>query len=81
MPMDIGKAVVATLEAVGQLFVVKSKEVHPGGLEVVNMDRIFSNTEAQVIRLTVHMPTFDSTASHDHGVAIREVITTQYFTF
>jgi len=45
MTMHIGQAVISPLKAVGQLFVVKSKEVHPGGLEVVNMDRIFGHTK------------------------------------
>lgn len=37
-PVDVGEAVVAALEAVGELFVVEPNEVHPGGLEVVNVD-------------------------------------------
>ena len=46
MSMDIGQAVVSTLEAVGQLFVIEAKQVHPCRLKVVNMDWIFGYTKA-----------------------------------
>ena len=81
MAVDIGQAVVSSLEAIGQLFVVKPKEVHPCGLEVVYMNRVFGHTKAQIIRFTVHMTTLHATSSHDHGVAIWKMITTQYFPF
>ena len=35
MAVYIGQAVVSPLEAIGQLLMIKTKEVHPGGLEVV----------------------------------------------
>ena len=81
MAMYIGQAVVSPLEAIGQLLMIKTKEVHPGRLEVVHMDGIFSHTKAQIIRLTVDMSYLHSATGHNHGITIREVIATQYFTF
>ena len=49
MAVDIGQAVVSPLKAVGQLFVVKPKKVHPGRLEVMHVHWIFGYTEAQFI--------------------------------
>ena len=51
MSMNISQTVVSPLEAIGQLLMIKTKEVHPGGLEVVHMDRILGYTKAQIIRL------------------------------
>ena len=76
MAVDIGQAVVSPLKAIGQLLMIKTKEVHPGRLEVVHMDGIFSHTKAQIIRLTVDMPSLHSATGHNHGVAIWKMITT-----
>ena len=46
MAMDIGQAVISPLKAVSQLFVVKPKQVHPGSLEIMDMDWIFGYTKA-----------------------------------
>ena len=81
MAVDIGQAVVSPLKAIGQLLMIKTKKVHPGRLEVVHVHWIFGYTEAQIIRLTVDMPSLHSATGHNHGITIREVIATQYFTF
>ena len=81
MAVDIGQAVVSSLKAVGQLFVVKPKKVHPGRLEVMHVHWIFGYTEAQFIGFTVDMPYLHSTTGHNHGVAIWKMITAQYFSF
>ena len=38
MAVDVCEAEVAALEAVGELGVIESKEVHDGGVEVVDVD-------------------------------------------
>jgi hypothetical protein len=40
------------------------------------MHWIFGYTEAQIIRLTVDMPSLHSATGHNHGVAIWKMITT-----
>ena len=44
--VDVGEAVVPALEAMGEFLVVEAQEVHPGGLEVVDVHRVFGDVEA-----------------------------------
>lgn len=43
LAVDIGQSIIAALEAVGELFVIETKEVHPGGLKVVDVDFVASH--------------------------------------
>ena len=45
MSVDVGQAIIATLETVSQLLVIESQQVHPGSLEVVNVDGILGHAE------------------------------------
>lgn len=49
MAVDVCEAEVAALEAVGELGVIESKEVHDGGVEVVDVDAVFDNVEPKFI--------------------------------
>lgn len=48
-PVDIGQPIVASLEPVGQPLVVNPQQVQQRGIQVVHMDRIADNIEAQFI--------------------------------
>ena len=47
--MHIRQAKFAALEAVGEPLVVDTEQVHDGGLEVVDVDRVFGNVVAEVV--------------------------------
>ena len=49
MAVDVSEAVVATLEAVGQAFMVDTQQVHHGGLEVVYVHGVIHHVETEVI--------------------------------
>jgi hypothetical protein len=51
--VDIGEPVVAALVVEGEPFVVEAETVEDGGLEVVDVDRVFSDVEAEVVGGTV----------------------------
>ena len=51
--VDVGEAVVAALEAVGESGVVEAEEVEDGGLEVVDVDFVLSDAEAELVGLAV----------------------------
>ena len=46
MAGDVGQAVVAALEFVGEAFVVDAEEVEEGGLKVVDVDGVFGDVVA-----------------------------------
>jgi hypothetical protein len=46
MTVDVGEAIVSTLESICETFMVKAEQVHDGGLEVMNMDFVFSDVKA-----------------------------------
>lgn len=74
MSMHIGQAVVPSLELVGEFLVIDSEEVEKGRLEVVNVDTVFGDVEADVIAGTVGHAGFDSAACHPDGEGVRVMI-------
>ena len=51
--MHVGQAVVAALEAVGQLRVVEAEQVQDRGLQVVDVDLVLGDAEAEFVGLAV----------------------------
>ena len=49
---DSGEAEVEAEVAEGEAFVVDAKELENGSLEVVDVDRVFGDVEAEVVGLT-----------------------------
>jgi hypothetical protein len=77
--VDVGEAVVAALEAVGEAFVVEAEEVHDGGLEVVDVDLVFGDLEAHFVGGAVAEAAFDAAAGHEEGEAVGEVVAAEDF--
>ena len=75
--MNIGKAVIAALESVDQLFVVESEKVQDGGLKIMDMDRVLGRTESEFVALSMIGATLDPASSQEHGVAVGEMIPSQ----
>ena len=72
--MDIGKTVIAPLEAVNQLFVIKSEKVQDGGLKIVDMDRVLGWAEAEFVTLPMISAALYSATSEPHHKAMWIVI-------
>ena len=72
--VDVGEAIVATLEAVGQVLVVEAEAVQDGGVEVVDVDRILGDVVAVVIGLAVADAGLDAAAGHPDGVVAAMMI-------
>jgi hypothetical protein len=72
--MDVGEAVVAALEAVGEPGVVEAEQVQRGGVEVVNVNWVFDDVIAEVIRFTDDLPAFHAGSGHPDAVAARVMI-------
>ena len=73
--VDVGEAIVAALEFIGELFVIDSEEVEEGGVEIVNVDGVFDGVKADVVGLAVGDAGFHAAASHPDGEGVRVVIT------
>ncbi len=48
--VDVGEAVVAALEAVGEPGVVEAEQVQGGRVQVVDVDGVFDDVVAEVVR-------------------------------
>ena len=53
MAVDVGKPIIAPLEAVGEPFVVEAEAVQNRGLEVVDVHLVAGHVEAEFIGLAV----------------------------
>ena len=74
--MHIGEAEVAALIAEGQALVVESEQIQHGGVEVVRVDRVFGDVEAEIVGLAVNGARFDAATGHPHGVGVFVVVAT-----
>ena len=62
MSVDVGQAEVSAGVVEGELFVVQAQQVQNGGLQVVNVDGIFDDMEAEFIGGSQSHTLFDSAA-------------------
>ena len=72
--VDVGEAVIAALVVEREPFVVEAETVEDGGLEVVDVDRVFSDVESEVVGGTVGSAWADPAAGHPHGVGLGVVV-------
>ena len=59
---DIGKSIVATSEAVSQAFVIDAKQMQDRGLQIVYVDGLFSDIEAEVVGTAVNVSLANTTS-------------------
>ena len=57
MAVHIGEAVVPALEAVGEFLMVESEQMHPCGLQVVDVDLVTDDVESELVRFTMDVAT------------------------
>src|SRR5436853_7072271 len=67
---DIGQAKIAARVAVGEFFVVEPQEVEHGGVEVVDMNRVFGRAEAEFVGRAMDIAALDSTTRQPNGEAV-----------
>ena len=72
---DVGQAVIASLESVGELFVIDSHQVQNRGVQIVDMYGILCRVVAEVIRLTDRRTASDTATSHPNGEGILVMVT------
>ncbi len=51
--VNIGQSVVTSLETIAEFFVIEAEQVHPGGLQVMDMHLVACHREAELVGLTV----------------------------
>ena len=69
MAMNVGQAEVAALIPVGQTFVIDAEHVQDGGVEVVNMDPVFRDVVAVIVRGSMGIPGLSPATGHPNRVA------------
>ena len=72
--VNVRQAELAPLMAIGQSFVIDAKEVEAGGVEVVDVDFVFDNTETKLISGAMGRSSFDAATGHPNAEALLMVI-------
>ena len=72
--VDVGESEVAAGVVVGEAFVVETQKMQDGRLEVVNVDFVPGDMEAEVVGLAV-ASWFGAAAGHEGGEGLRVVVT------
>lgn len=50
---DVGQAIVSTGMTIRQAFVIEAHQMQDCGMEIVNMDDVFSNVDAVAVRFSM----------------------------
>jgi hypothetical protein len=74
--VDVGQAVVAALEFVGELMMVDSQAVQDCGVEVVDVDRVADDIVAVVVGFAVGDSATDASSGHPHREAAWVMVST-----
>jgi len=72
--VDVGEAEITSLELVGELFVVDPELVENGGVEVVDVNRVFRDIIRKIIGSPMRHTGFDATARHPDSESARVVV-------
>ena len=74
LPGHVGQAEVAALEAVGQPRVVEAEQVQHRGVQVVDVDPVLDDVEAEVVGLAERDARLDPAAGQPHREGVRVVV-------
>ncbi len=77
LPVDVGEAEVAALGTEGELLVVESEQMQEGGLQIVDMDFVVGDGEAEFVRFTVSGSGADPGAGHENGKAVGVMVASE----
>ena len=73
--MHVGEAELTALIPVRESLVINTEQVQDGCLPIVNVDGVFDDIIAEIIRLTVGDAGFHAAANHPGAVGRTEMIT------
>src|SRR5687767_5547855 len=73
--VNIGQSKIASIEAVGQLFVIETEQMKKGGMKIMHVDFVFRRGGAEFIGCTINGSAFDPTPSQESGERFIVVIT------
>ena len=74
--MHVGDAIVTSLVAIAEVFMVEAEKVEDGGMEIVHGGDIFFGFPAEGVGGTVGMALFDAGAGEPSSEAVGVVVTT-----
>ena len=74
--MHIGQPIFAALESIKQPLVVEAELVEDGGLEIVDVDFVFGDFEAELVAGAVGDAAFHTATGHPLRVHIRVMVAT-----
>ena len=74
--MDIGQAEVTALKLIGQALVIDAQKMQDCGIEIMNVDRIFNDVVAKIVRTAVGRAGVDSGPGHENGEAPTVMVAT-----
>ena len=72
--VDVGQSEVSATVSVGESFVVEAELVKNGGVEIVNVNRIFRDAEPQFVGLSVDGAASNSCTCHPDGETVDVMI-------
>lgn len=71
---DIGESIVSSGEAPGQAFVIDTKLVQNGGLQVVNVNGLFGDIETEVIGASVYVSSANAASGEPDTERLRMMV-------
>ena len=64
--MNIGQAVIASLETMGQSFMIDAHGMQDSGVKIVYVDRVFNNVVTKLVRFAVRDSTLYAAACKEN---------------
>ena len=75
---NIRQAIITPLETVIQALMIEAEQVQDRCLEIVYMNRVLSDSEAELITFAVGDAPLETAAGHEHRIAVRIVVPTEH---
>ncbi len=74
LPPLVRQANIQPLELTHQPVMVEAEQVQNGGVQVVDVDRVFDRRPTDVVGAADHLPTFDAAAGHPKAEGVRVMV-------
>ena len=72
--MNVGKSEIASLESIGKFLVIESEQMQDRGVQVVNVDRVFLDTPADLVGAADGLSPFHSSTRHPETERVGVVV-------
>ena len=77
MAVHVSETVIAALVAEGQLGVLDPQQVQQGRVQIVDVNRVFDDVEAELVGRPESDPRLDPAARHPHRESLRVVVASE----